>query len=148
VLPVLVSGPVPFILVNVWALPTPTYEEFALNAASLSFAGLGGALPVVMVGDFNASPAIAYQRRTAPQMLRRLRDEFGLVSAYHAHHQAEPGREPHPTLFHQWKQDCRFHIDYCFVPEDWAGRIRDVQVASADEWADSDHRPLIVDLDI
>lgn len=148
VLPVLVSGPVPFILVNVWTLPTPTYEEYALKAASISVASLGAELPTVLIGDFNASPAIRYQRKTAAEMMRRLRDEFGLVSAYHAHHQVEPGCERDATLFHRWKPDCRFHVDYCFVPETWIKSIQDVRVGSFDEWEDSDHRPLTIDLEL
>jgi endonuclease/exonuclease/phosphatase (EEP) superfamily protein YafD len=148
VLPVLVSAPAPFILVNVWTLPTPTFEEYAVKAASISVASLGAELPTVLIGDFNASPAIRYQRKSAAAMLRRLRDEFGLVSAYHAHHRVEAGSERDATLFHQWKPDGRFHVDYCFVPEKWIDRIQDVRVGSFDDWQDSDHRPLTVDLQL
>lgn len=149
VLPVLILAPVPFVLVNVWTLPKNTYEEFALTAASMCASTVGDALPTVLIGDFNSSPAVAYQRKTSREMLRRLREEFGLVSAYHARHEVEFGDECDHTYFHRWKQDARFHIDYCFIPQTWVERIRTVDVGGYEEWKlESDHRPLIVDVDI
>jgi endonuclease/exonuclease/phosphatase family metal-dependent hydrolase len=79
-------------------------------------------------------------------LIRRLREEFGLVSAYHSHLGAEQGVEAHPTFFMNRQQHRPFHLDYCFVPEGWVGRIGDVQVGNFDQWQDSDHRPLVVDL--
>ena len=40
-------------------------------------------LPVVAAGDFNSSPGVQGQQRDAQRFLQRMRDERGLVSAYH-----------------------------------------------------------------
>jgi endonuclease/exonuclease/phosphatase family metal-dependent hydrolase len=38
-----------------------------------------------------------------------------------------------------------YHIDYCFLPTHWVGRIRDVTVGDHRKWAaKSDHMPLTV----
>ena len=145
VLPVVVHAPEPFVLVNIWALPEPTYEAYALNALSLCM--VGASLPVVAMGDFNSTPIVEAQRRTSRELIRRLRDEFGLVSAYHAHLGVEHGREPHPTFFANRHENRPFHLDYCFVPARWVDRISTVEVGSFSEWsADSDHRPLLIEL--
>lgn len=144
VLPVIVHGPEPFVLIDLWALPKPTYEAFTLSA--LSACAIGASLPVVLAGDLNSTPVVESQRRTSRAMVRRLQDEFGLVSAYHARLGVGHGLEPHATFFERGQENRPFHIDYCFVPEAWAQRIVSVEVGSYAEWPDSDHRPLIVDL--
>ncbi len=41
-----------------------------------------------------------------------------------------------------------FHIDYCFIPRDWAKDIRGVTVGGFHDWiAESDHMPVTVDID-
>lgn len=107
--------------------------------------------PAVVLGDFNSSAV--FDRTQRPEyshaaLVRRLRGEFGLVSAYHTHYRVEHGSEAHPTYFHQWKENAPFHLDYCFVPETWAPRIRSVEVGTWAAWEGrSDHRPLLVNLD-
>ena len=71
------------------------------------------------------------------------------VLAYHYFFNEAPGKETQPTHFHQGKQDRPFHLDYCFVPSDWASRITSVHVGGFSEWcAISDHVPLVVDVDV
>ena len=101
---------------------------------------------MVVMGDFNSSPAVVSQRKSSPELFRRLREEFGLVSAYHTYLGAEHGAEAHSTFFMNRQQHRSFHLDYCFVPESWVVRIADVKVGSFDDWPDSDHRPLAIDL--
>ena len=144
VLPAIVHAPEPFILINLWALPEPTYEGFALNA--LSMCAVGSSMPMVALGDFNSTPILESQRRTSRELVRRLQDQFGLVSAYHAHLGVGHGREPHPTFFMNRQEHRPFHIDYCFVPETWASRVVEVQVGSFAQWTDSDHRPVLIDI--
>jgi hypothetical protein len=50
------------------------------------------------MGDFNVSPQVKGQEQRASLMFRRMHDEFGLVSAYHAKHAVSPGREEHATF--------------------------------------------------
>ena len=75
--------------------------------------------------------------------------QVGLVSAYHAERGFEFGQEPEPTLF--WRKSLTevYHIDYCFVPEQWMPKVRSVSVGDPEFWLNySDHVPLCVDLDL
>lgn len=135
-LPVLVHGPEPFVLLAVWTLPP--YEKFAIEAVRACAAvGVSRDLPMLVMGDLNVIPT--------RERLRMFREEFGLVSAYHAFHKVDPGAEAHPTHYWKRKQSSPWHIDYCFVPEGWVPKLRDVQVGGFDEWPDSDHRPLTIE---
>lgn len=87
-------------------------------------------------------------QRESLEFLQRMRDELGLVSAYGHVYGENPGEETHATYYHQWRESQPFHLDYCFVPEAWAGRITDVKVGSFAAWRQSDHRPITVDIDL
>lgn len=101
--------------------------------------------PTVIMGDFNANQRFA--GRNWPD-LETLMTQHGLVSAYHRHHGIEPGKEAHSTHFHKGKPEPPFHLDYCFVPEQWVDRIRSVDVGAFEDWhVASDHAPLTVDLE-
>jgi exodeoxyribonuclease-3 len=140
-----VEGPTPFALVNVWA-QLPRYEEDVLNCIRAARRVLPSDVPLIVAGDFNSSPAVRSQERRSLELIRVLREEFGLVSAYHDRFGVEPGRELHPTYYHQRKENAPFHIDYCFVPESWTEKIASVEVGSYSEWTGSDHRPVTVRL--
>ena len=99
----------------------------------------------ILVGDFNSSPELdtSISSRPHAQLVARLSEEFGLVSAYHFHtKQAE-----WPTYYHNFKRDKPFHIDYCFLSREWAKGIKNVTVGLFEDWiAESDHMPLTVEL--
>ncbi len=135
-LPVRVHAQVPFTLINLWTLPHPSSEAYALTA----LAACGPSYPTIVIGDFNSTPALASQRISYTRMVRHLRDEFGLVSADHAHHGVEHGRETHPTYFDRRQEGSQFHIDYCFVPEG-LGREHPRHSASGKRRAVPIHRP-------
>jgi len=145
VVPVVVHAAEPFVFVGVW-----THEPFnkvawdAMAACEAAADDLD--LPMVAAGDFNSSPCVQGQERASREFLGRMRDELGLVSAYHRFHDVDPCDEPHATYYHQRKKDKPFHIDYCFVPETWADRLTGVEVGTFEEWRESDHRPLTVDI--
>ena len=145
VLPVLVSGPSPFLLVGVWT--HPPYHPVAY-ASMKACVGVAARLPLVAAGDFNSSPRVSGQARTSPEFMKRMREEFGLVNAYHSHFDEALGEETRPTYYHQWKEAAPFHLDYCFLPETWAPHIRAVEVGTFGEWPSSDHRPLTVEIDM
>jgi endonuclease/exonuclease/phosphatase family metal-dependent hydrolase len=72
---------------------------------------------------------------------------MGLVSAYHSRYAEEQGRETRPTFFLYRHEQRPYHIDYCFLPTAWLGRVRDVTVGGHGAWASkSDHMPLTVDV--
>ena len=97
-------------------------------------------------GQIRHAPAVRSQRRSSVELFRVLREEFGLVSAYHGFLGVEPGQEAHPTFYMNRKQDRPFHIDYCFIPDSWAERVVSVEVGSYSEWTASDHRPVTMNL--
>jgi exodeoxyribonuclease III len=112
----------------------------------------------VIAGDFNSNPQWDKMHKKFCHTLlnENLKKEFGLVSAYHAKNPSVlPGAEDptHSTFFMYGHRDKPFHIDYCYVPENW--EILDTEIGSYDEWCNkdtsskdrkSDHCPLIVDL--
>ena len=144
VVPVVVRAPEPFVFVGVWT--HPPYNEVAWDSMTACVNAAEG-LPVVAAGDFNSSPGVRGQERTSAQFLERMRDELGLVSAYHHLTGEAPGEETRATYYHQWNESNPFHIDYCFLPEAWVNRLTGVSVGSYADWPRSDHRPLTVDLD-
>ena len=147
VVPVVVEAERPFVFVSVWT--HPKYHEVAwdaMRACAAEADRLG--MPVVAAGDFNVSPGVGGQEHTAPRFRDRVRDELGLVSAYHHFTGEAFGEEASATYYHQWKQSSPFHIDYCFLPEAWLDRLTRVEVGSFEDWTQSDHRPLTVDLGV
>jgi len=106
--------------------------------------------PAVVMGDLNSGNTLG-DVRSPSKRHQRLVDAFGdvgLTSAYHAYHGIEHGHERHATYFHQFKRSRPWHIDFCFVPRTWAPRLANVKVLDRAAWtAQSDHRPLLVDID-
>ena len=146
VVPVVVQAPEPFVFVGVWTHRRPTYNAVAWEAMTTCVDAADG-LPVVAAGDFNSSPGVQGQERSSAQTLQRMRDELGLVSAYHHLTGEAHGEETRATYYHQWNESRPFHIDYCFLPETWASRLTEVSVGSYVDWPRSDHRPLTVEFD-
>ena len=145
VVPVVVQAPQPFVFVGVWT--HPPYNEVAWDAMTACVDAAADGLPVVAAGDFNSSPGVQGQERDSPEFLQRMRDDLGLVSAWHHLTGEVHGEETRATYYHQWKESSPFHIDYCFLPERWASRLTDVSVGSYADWPRSDHRPLTVEFD-
>ena len=56
-------------------------------------------------------------------------------------------RPTRASYYHHWNESAPFHLDYCFVPEEWVDRLTRVEVGSFAAWPQSDHRPLTVDID-
>ena len=144
VVPVLVQAPQPFVFIGVWT--HPDYNKVAWEAMD-ACVSLADGMPVVAAGDFNSSPGVKGQQQASREFLQRMRDELGLVSAYHHHfHREAHGAETRATYYHLFKESNPFHIDYCFLPEAWLGRLAGVEVGSFADWPQSDHRPLTVEL--
>ncbi|MBE7483594.1 MAG: endonuclease/exonuclease/phosphatase family protein [Polyangiaceae bacterium] len=103
-------------------------------------------LPTVLLGDFNVD-ASRDHRQWADLIART--ESLDLVSAYHHFFAEVPGSERRATHFHGGKPNSKFHLDYCFLPRDWADRSLHVRVGAHEDWSDvSDHVPLIVDVDV
>ncbi len=133
-------------VVAICAEQLPSYVKY-IGRALDAYSEFLKAENAIFVGDFNSSPVFdpTGSNRSHSQLVDRLREEFGLVSAYHCVNTDQPEL---PTYYHNRKQDKPFHIDYCFVPREWAKDIKDVTVGSFHDWiAESDHMPLTVDID-
>lgn len=101
----------------------------------------------VIMGDFNNNQTYENGKPWADLMARM--ESVGLVSAYHEFFKEDFGKETRPTYFHKRQASSSWHVDYCFLPASWAPLIRQVQVGTHSDWsADSDHVPLIVDVDL
>ena len=143
-----ISGPVAFRLLAVWTRAEHGYVR-SLAADLDTLKARRSRRPVILAGDFNSNSIWDRPRRPFDhgRLVGRLHDELGLVSAYHAWHGVVHGAEPDATHFFLRKRDRPYHLDYCFVPERW--EIRGVSVGGDDEWGKlSDHRPVVVDLDV
>jgi hypothetical protein len=149
-LPVQVSGPESFLLLAIWAQPHPTVPYVrGMHRAVRTCRSLMQVQPAVLLGDFNSNTIWDGEHPTdrSHSALVRYLGEMGLVSAYHERYAEEQGRETRPTFFLYRHLKRPYHIDYCFVPATWLGRIRDVTVGDHGAWASkSDHMPLTVDV--
>ncbi len=103
--------------------------------------------PTVLLGDLNDNAS--YRGRRWADFMALLQP-LGLFSAYHDFHSEAPGSETRATHFYRGAEMAGFHLDYCFLPDEWRSRVTDVRVGSfSPEWTKiSDHVPLIVDLDL
>jgi endonuclease/exonuclease/phosphatase family metal-dependent hydrolase len=101
------------------------------------------------MGDLNSGPMLNGAPEVSKSHARLLAafEALDMVSAYHAFHKIDHGRERHHTYRHRPPDVGPWHIDFCFVPRAWAANLTHVEVLDGDVWhAESDHNPLLVDL--
>ena len=149
VAPITVTGPRSFTLFAVWAQSDEARSPVA--AALEVYAGLVDqpALPLVVAGDFNTCARWDKREKTSIHAdTVRERESTGLVSAYHHARGVGQGEEPEPTYWRdRAPEGQRFHVDYCFLPKEWAAGDLSVSVGAYSPWIDdrwSDHVPLVV----
>ncbi|HLO28481.1 MAG TPA: hypothetical protein VK249_05065 [Anaerolineales bacterium] len=146
VVPIRVSGPVSFNLLAVWTWPAPSYIKAFVNALS-AYSKLLRSGPTVVAGDFNGNPVFDKPRQRIKWWTAAFSElqDAGLVSAYHYAYKVAFGEELHATYHFLRKPERPFHIDFCFIPREWADRKLEAQVISGPEWNTlSDHFPLLV----
>jgi exodeoxyribonuclease-3 len=143
VFPVRVTGKASFNLLMVWSQAKPTYVA-SIRRGLDAYAGFIASGPTIILGDFNSLPGESSAGRAHEALAARLREEFGLMSAFDT-----AAAAPHasaPTLYYQWQKKRPFQIDYCWLPEAWASNVREVRVGAFEEFTSSDHRPVMVEL--
>jgi hypothetical protein len=153
VMPIGVSGPgIDFTLLAVWAKGSSMsgYVQCVFTAVEM-YRELILSSPCVLMGDLNSS--VAYARHCTAEFnhsaLAARLESVGLASAYHCFFGEAQGIESRPTYYHRWNEQSPFHIDYCFVPSSWVRQIAQVEVGGFEDWkGSSDHRPLVVDIDL
>lgn len=151
VLPIIVSGPVSFLLLAVWTLPikeTGSYVQ-PLFQAHESYQDIFHDFPVMWAGDFNANfifdrPSRRYKFRDFVRLL----EESDIVSLYHSQTDALNGGETDETFFLYHHRDKGYHIDYIFTCRALRENGFHITVGKPDQWLDkSDHLPVICDID-
>jgi exonuclease III len=100
----------------------------------------------ILAGDFNSNTIWDREHRVSNHSaVVKLLEEKGISSCYHAHHGQVQGSEAHPTLYMYRHKDKPYHLDYCFVSNDFSKRISAVEVGDHETWSQySDHVPLMV----
>jgi len=150
IVPVAIRGPQCFTLLAVWSLHHKQFRYIrAVSLAIDHYASYFESGPVVLLGDFNASRIWDSHHppdQNFSSVAARLRTR-GLVSAYHHHRSEAFGAESAATFYLQWNKDKAYHIDYGFLPEEWAERLESVEIPAYEEWRSvSDHRPVVVEV--
>ncbi len=152
IVPVEIDGPVPFTLLAVWACKTEIREEryirqvyHALMSHPEWFDRAG---PVVLAGDLNSNKIWDAKREVGNHSdVVKILAERGLVSAYHEFFAEAQGAEERKTLHMHHHADKSYHIDYIFIPREWAPRLQTVDVGAFEQWSKlSDHCPVTVEI--
>lgn len=153
VVPVVVDGSPPLVVLGVWAQTDPQSARHAyvgwLHDAVDRYSDLFKEHETIIIGDFNSNAIWDSQHRgfTHSNLVSRL-SSLGIVSLHHHRSGEAHGRETTPTYFHQWKHEQPFHIDYCFVSKGLVDRVTTFEIGTRDPWlARSDHVPLLVGFD-
>jgi len=152
VIPVSVEGPFSFVLFAVWTLGLKPFPYVCAASTAIDlYDDLFQQRVVVMLGDFNSNAKWDKEHPASlnhSAMVSRLK-RHGLISGYHTFKSEEHGEESLHTFHLHRNEQKKYHIDFCFVPESWAPRIRHVDIGSFAAWKTcSDHQPLLVDIDI
>jgi len=147
VLPVRVSGPYQFNVLAVWTQKEAKYVE-GLRGVLSAYGDLLKDGPTVLAGDLNSSAIWDHRHRSYSHSdFVADMESRGFASSYHAFFAEQQGRETRPTHHWRWSADTPFHIDYCFIPKSWVGRLDGVDVTPLDPSEKiSDHLPLVIDV--
>jgi len=147
------SGEIDFTLYAIWANnpndPDGQYTEQVRKAIDYYDQQMTNQ-QTILIGDFNSNTIWdrKYKSGNHTNIVRTL-EEKGIYSAYHQYHRQKQGEEKHPTLYMYRHNDKPYHIDYCFVSQDFADKIQSVEIGDFDYWTQySDHVPLIVTFDM
>ena len=146
-IPIRVSGDLDLHLLAVWAMghkqKARSYVGQVYHAVHY-YADFLREREAVVLGDFNSNAIWDRERKVSNHTaLVGALGAANLVSVYHTYFDEAPGHERQPTYFHHRSPHNGYHLDYCFVPKSWLGRLQTVTVGASDPWCEySDHTPL------
>jgi len=152
IVPVAVTGPFNFTLYAIWANnPTDPDGQYVTQVwkAIHHYNRLLTNRESILIGDFNSNTIWDKPRRAGNHstVVEHL-EKKGIHSVYHRYFKQVQGKEQHPTLYMYRKKDKAYHIDYCFVSEPIANKLKSVEVGDYDSWIKySDHVPVIITFD-
>lgn len=144
-------GALEFFAFSVHLAPTKSSYVRSANRMLDRVRDLVAGAPVLFAGDWNLTLAPSSGAdgpeltRMEAELLVRLKEEFGAVSAWTTCHPAKPRPQ---TL--RWARDPTraYHCDGIFIPTIWAGAVRDVRVLSGEPWTSlSDHNPVVAEIE-
>jgi exonuclease III len=151
IIPIAVTGgELDFTLFAIWAYnPTDRDGKYITQVwkAINHYESLLTNKPAILIGDFNSNTIWDYKkfRMSNHSSVVKYLEDKKIFSTYHLHHKQSPGTEAHSTFYMYRHKDKPYHIDYCFVSEDLAVRLKSVDIGEYDYWIKySDHVPLIV----
>jgi hypothetical protein len=153
IVPMWIGGPFEFLLLAVWTARIKGSEKTSYIGQACqaleSHPEWFNRLPVVMCGDFNSNVIWDSVRTNNHSYLMQFLAERKIVSAYHCFFSEPQGQEKQATHYFYHHENRPYHIDYVFLPEEWATRIEKVKVGGYSEWAKvSDHVPLTVEVNL
>jgi hypothetical protein len=133
IVPLRISDPVNFLLIAVWASQVGKNLKdnyiVRVHRAVETNPGWFNGQPIVLCGDFNSNAIWDKKRKEGNHSaVVKFLGHRKIVSAYHHFFSEEHGRETRPTHYFWHRKNRGFHIDYLFLSEHWATRIRDVEV--------------------
>jgi Endonuclease/Exonuclease/phosphatase family len=152
IVPVWIGGPTNFLLLAVWtARIKESHERSYIGQLCEAVRGNPSWFneeSVVLCGDFNSNVIWDKTRRVDNHsFVVKFLAERNIVSAYHHYFSELEGEEKRPTHFFYHQKKRGYHIDYVFLPSEWAKRIKVVEVGEHQQWAKySDHVPLVVEV--
>ncbi len=154
IIPIAVTGgAVDFTLFAIWANnPTDKDGQYVEQVwkAIHEYEALLKDTKTILAGDFNSNTIWDRKRRAGNHSnVIKFLAEKGIVSTYHLHHKQVQGKEEHPTLYLYRHKDKPYHLDYCFVPADFARKLQSVYIGDYEYWTKySDHVPVVVTIDL
>jgi exodeoxyribonuclease-3 len=152
IVPVEVDGPTPFTLIAVWAcrIGIKKADNYIgqVYRALISHPEWFNENPLVVAGDLNSNKIWDRERLVGNHSdVVKILAEHGLVSGYHEYFDEAQGAESRPTIYLYRHAHRTFHIDYIFIPQEWATHLKTVDVGSYEQWSKlSDHCPVTVEI--
>jgi exonuclease III len=104
----------------------------------------------ILIGDFNSNTIWDKPRREGNHtaVVNKL-EAKKIYSTYHKYFNQLQGKEQHPTLYMYRNVNKPYHIDYCFVSNDFMEILESVEVGTYQDWTKySDHKPLIINFNL
>jgi exonuclease III len=153
IVPLSISGhQCAFRLIAVWAMPIKgsTVKSYIgqVYEAVFHHPQWFDGKPSILCGDFNSNKFWDGNRKTGNHSaVVTLLEKHSLISAYHHFFSETQGQETRPTYYFWHRKNRGYHIDYVFLPRDWASNVKTVEVGNHSAWSKlSDHVPLFVDV--
>ena len=152
ILPIKVTGKENFTLIAVWTkrMPAASYGK-VLYQAITEYEELIKNGPVLIMGNFNLEKRVMSSYtglggKSGYDKIINLFSDYHLTSCYHYINQESYGEESQFTYYHHQDLEKPFHIDYCFVSQEFIDGLNHFKIGELEEYIKvSDHLPLLLE---